>query len=84
MALSAMKLKKLKAVQVGQSIELQTTDGATYKGVVTEKDEQSIEITGDGFEQVVDYMPDGGEVQGLIWSWITRRSARWRWEAPYR
>lgn len=65
MALSAMKLKKLKAVQVGQSIELQTTDGATYKGVVTEKDEQSIEITGDGFEQVVDYMPDGGEVAGF-------------------
>lgn len=65
MALSAMKLKKLKAVQVGQSIELQTTDGATYKGVVTEKNEQSIEIAGDGFERVVDYMPDGGEVAGF-------------------
>lgn len=65
MALSAMKLKKLKAVQVGQSIELRTTDGATYKGVVTEKNEQSIEITGDGFEQIVDYMPDGGEVAGF-------------------
>lgn len=55
MALSQMKLKKLKAILPGKQIEVTLTDNSSMTGIVNDNDGESLELIVDHFETVVDY-----------------------------